>query len=100
MVFMKKIFLPMMFFALLNAGGPFDTPCDKDFDFSAFNTKPNEENAKASENKKVVCRTVCDKKLYKEQVIGDAIGYYKNSKKYKFKKKTSKKKPFIKYYIY
>jgi len=82
---MKKIFLLVMFFVLLHAGGPFDSPGDKAFDFSEFNTKPNKENKKASENEKIVCRTVCDKKLYKEQVIGDAIGFYKSSKAYKFK---------------
>lgn len=87
---MEKLLLIMMFFVLSQAGGPFDTPQDKVFDMSAFNTKPNKENVKASKNQKVICRVVCDKKIYKEQVIGDAISFYKSSKRYRFKDKSSK----------
>ncbi|RLA79500.1 MAG: hypothetical protein DRG78_12845 [Epsilonproteobacteria bacterium] len=54
---------------------------------SNFETKVSRENRAAMENKKIKCRWVCDKKLYKEQKIADAISFYKNSKDYKFTKK-------------
>lgn len=54
---------------------------------SSFETKVSPENRKAMENKKIKCRWVCDKKLYKEQKIADAISFYKNSKDYKFTRK-------------
>ncbi len=54
---------------------------------SSFETKVSRENREAMKNKKVKCRWVCDKKLYKEQKIADAISFYKNSKDYKFTKK-------------
>jgi len=54
---------------------------------STFETKVSRENREAMENKKIKCRWVCDKKLYKEQKIADAISFYKNSKNYKFTKK-------------
>ena len=38
-------------------------------------------------NKKIKCRWVCDKKVYKEQKIADAISFYRDSKNYKFKSK-------------
>ncbi len=55
---------------------------------STFETKVSHENRAAMENKKIKCRWVCDKKLYKEQKIADAISFYKNSKDYKFIKKS------------
>ncbi len=55
---------------------------------SSFETKVSRENREAMENKKVKCRWVCDKKLYKEQKIADAISFYKSSKDYKFTKKS------------
>ena len=57
------------------------------FSNSSFETKVSRENKAAMENKKIKCRWVCDKKLYKEQKISDAISFYKNSKDYKFTKK-------------
>ncbi len=54
---------------------------------SNFETKVSHENRAAMKNKKIKCRWVCDKKLYKEQKIADAISFYKNSKDYKFTKK-------------
>jgi len=41
-------------------------------------------NKEAMQNKKIKCRLVCDKKLYKEQKIADALSFYKESKNYKF----------------
>ena len=73
MVFMNKIFF-LIISVILSA----DT---------AFETKVSRENREAMENKKVKCRWVCDKKLYKEQKIADAISFYKNSKDYRFTKK-------------
>jgi len=52
-----------------------------------FETKLSKENKEAMQNKKVKCRWVCDKKLYKEQKIAEAISFYKNSKDYNFSKK-------------
>ena len=57
------------------------------FSNSSFETKATPENRAAMENKKIKCRWVCDKKLYKEQKISDAVSFYKNSKDYKFTKK-------------
>lgn len=53
----------------------------------SFETKLSKENREAMENEKVKCRWVCDKKLYKEQKIAEAISFYKNSKEYNFTKK-------------
>ena len=53
---------------------------------TTFETRVSPENRQAMENKKVKCRWVCDKKLYKEQKIADAISFYKNAKEYKFTK--------------
>lgn len=69
---------------LLQALSPFDMPKPKNFDLSAFNTKRGVANEKAAENDKIKCRYVCDKKIYKEQKIGDAISFYQNAKEYKF----------------
>jgi hypothetical protein len=52
-----------------------------------FEKKISKENEAAMENKKIKCRWVCDKKLYKEQKIEEAISFYKNSKDYNFSKK-------------
>jgi hypothetical protein len=54
---------------------------------SNFETKVCHENKKAMRNPKIKCRLVCDKKVYKEQKIAEAISFYKNSKEYKFTKK-------------
>jgi len=56
-------------------------------DLAVFNTKATKENKMASENKKIKCRYVCDKKVYKEQKISDAVSFYKNSKEYTFRAK-------------
>jgi hypothetical protein len=45
-----------------------------------FDTKRSEVNQKVIENKKLKCRYVCDKKIYKEQKIADAISFYKRAK--------------------
>jgi len=56
--------------------------CEKIYD-----TKLSSENRAAMENKKIKCRWVCDKKIYREQKIAEAVSFYKNSKYYKFDKK-------------
>lgn len=53
---------------------------------SAYETKKSEANLQASQNVKIRCRLVCDKKVYKEQTIADAIDFYKKSKEYRFNK--------------
>lgn len=53
-------------------------------DLAVFETKVTKENKMASENEKVKCRYVCDKKVYKEQKIHEAVSFYKNSKKHTF----------------
>ena len=87
MVFMNKIFLLIISVVL--------------FADATFETKVSPENREAMQNKKIKCRWVCDKKLYKEQKIADAISFYKNSKDYKFTKQENRlrsnvslKKPF------
>jgi len=80
---MKKIFfliLPVFLFSQ----SPFDTPRGERFDFLPFETKQSIESKKAADNPKVKCRLVCDKKVYKEQKISEALEFYKNSKVYKF----------------
>lgn len=62
---------------LLIARSPFETLNIKDMDLSAYETKKSEQNLQASKNIKVTCRLVCDKKVYKEQKISDAIEFYK-----------------------
>ncbi len=53
-----------------------------------YDTKLTKENRAAINNSKIKCRWVCDKKVYNEQKIADAISFYKNSKYYKFTKKA------------
>jgi hypothetical protein len=80
---MKKILflaLPL----LLEAISPFESPEPNSFNLSAFDTKRSVENEKAVDNEKIKCRYVCDKKIYKEQKIADAISFYKHARGYKF----------------
>jgi hypothetical protein len=53
-----------------------------------YEAQLSEANRLAMQNKKIKCRLVCDKKLYKEQKIAEAISFYKKSKYYKFEKKA------------
>lgn len=81
---MKKIaflLLPI----LLQALSPFESPKPNSFNLSAFDTKKSVANEKASANPKIRCRLVCDKKIYNEQKIADAISFYKATRDYKFK---------------
>ncbi|MDD2652005.1 MAG: hypothetical protein PHX44_02995 [Sulfurimonas sp.] len=71
------LFLPL----LLWAQSPFETS-KKNMDMSAYETKKSEANLQASQNIKIKCRLVCDKKVYKEQTIADAIEFYKKSKEF------------------
>lgn len=66
---------------LLSAKSPFETLDMKNMDLSIYETKKSEENLQASKNVKVTCRLICDKKVYKEQKISDAIEFYKKPKK-------------------
>jgi len=56
------------------------------FSQTQFEPKVTIENEKAMENEKIKCRWVCDKKIYKEQKIAEAISFYKNAKEYTFTK--------------
>jgi len=80
---MKKLFF-LILPALLFSQSPFETPKNKQFEYLAFETKQSIEAQKATKNSKIKCRLVCDKKIYKEQKISEAIEFYKNSKIYKF----------------
>jgi hypothetical protein len=44
-----------------------------------FNTKLTKINKEAMANKKIKCRIVCDKKIYKEQKMAEAISFYKKN---------------------
>jgi hypothetical protein len=46
--------------------------------------RSSQENSATIQNKKLQCRKVCDKKIYKEKKIEEAVSFYKNSKNYKF----------------
>ncbi len=86
MIKMKKIQLLLLFPLLLLAKSPFESvEKNRNFDLSVFNTKSIKLNTMASKNPKIRCRWVCDKKVYKEQEIEEAISFYKNSKDYSFK---------------
>lgn len=80
---MKKIII-LLFSVLVFAKSPFDTPAPYAYKLSMFNTHKSIQNIKASENEKIKCRYVCDKKIYKEQVISNAITFYVNSNDYSF----------------
>lgn len=82
MATMKKIYLLAIFALTLSASSPFDTKEPKKFDLSAFNTTVID--AQIAPNKKIRCRIVCDKKLYKQELLNSAISFYKNSKFYTF----------------
>ncbi|MDQ7045280.1 MAG: hypothetical protein Q9M32_05130 [Sulfurimonas sp.] len=77
---MKKL-LCIIFPLSLLAISPFDTPKETRFNLSVFDTKARDANKKAMKNQKMKCRYVCDKKIYKEQKIADAISFYKTSSK-------------------
>jgi len=72
------IFLPVLLFGI----SPFETPESNSFELSVYETKKSVENEQASNNPKIKCRLVCDKKIYKEQKISDAVEFYKNSTNY------------------
>ncbi|WP_294964145.1 hypothetical protein [Sulfurimonas sp.] len=71
------IFLPVLLLAL----SPFDSKVNN-FDLSAYETTKRIENIEASQNEKLKCRWICDKKVYKEQKISEAIEFYKKDKSY------------------
>jgi len=77
---MKKLLYILIPISLI-ATTPFETKESKSFDLSVFNTKRSKINEEAISNKKLACRVVCDKKIYKEQRIADAISFYKGSSK-------------------
>jgi len=53
-----------------------------------YEKKVSKENERAMRNEKIKCRLVCDKKVYKEQKIADAVSFYKNNKNYTFSKEN------------
>jgi len=70
---MKKILFLLIFNTIVsNAQSPFEA-------------KSRAENKEASQNPKIKCRWICDKKLYTEQKIAEAVYFYKHSKYYNFK---------------
>ena len=80
---MKKMFF-LILPAFLFSQSPFETPKNKQFEYFTFETKQSIEMQKATKNPKINCRWICDKKIYKEQIISEAIEFYENSKVYKF----------------
>jgi len=74
------LLLPVLIFAF----SPFESPKSNSFDTSVYNTKESKENVEASKNEQIRCRYVCDKKVYKEQKISDAIEFYKRTRNYNF----------------
>lgn len=61
----------------------FNTEKSRELDTTVYETKNRDENIKASENSKIACRYTCDKKVYKEQKISDAVAFYKKERKFK-----------------
>jgi len=80
---MKKIFL-LLLLALVIFGA--ESEGEHCSDLSAFEKKVSLLNEESSKNPQITCRIVCDKKIYKEQKIAEAISFYKNSKEYGFVK--------------
>ncbi len=87
---MRKIII-LLFCVSLFAQSPFESIITPPHQANMFNTSKSKLNVKVSENKKIKCRYVCDKKIYKEQVIADAITFYLNSKDYSFSTYSSSK---------
>ena len=81
---MKKI-LFLTLYCVLFAKSPFESPKPHSFDLSIYETKMGIQNKKAANNQKIKCRWVCDKKIYTEQKIAEAVSFYKNSKDYNFR---------------
>ena len=79
---MPFLLLPL----LLSAKSPFESKEGKVFDTSVFDSRQSGLNKEASENNRIKCRVVCDKKIYKEQKIAQAVEFYKRSKYYGFNK--------------
>ena len=61
----------------------FNTEKSQKIDTTAYDTKNRDENIKASKNSQITCRYTCDKKIYKEQKISDAVAFYKKERKFK-----------------
>ena len=83
---MKKV-LFLIFYTILFAQSPFETPKPNDFNLPVFEVKVSVENKKAANNPHIKCRWVCDKKIYTEQKISEAVSFYKHSKDYDFNAK-------------
>lgn len=81
---MKILFLLIPL--LLSALSPFESKSRDNFDTSVYDTKKSKENTQAAKNPNITCRYVCDKKVYKEQKISDALEFYKKSRNYNFNK--------------
>jgi len=71
------LFLPILLFAV----SPFESLGPNSFDLSIYETRKSVIHEREHKNKKK-CRIVCDKRLYNEKRISDAIEFYKNSKDY------------------
>lgn len=80
---MIKILILLLPVFLL-AFSPFDSPEPNHFNTSVYDTKVTNESKKVSKNKKITCRCVCDKRVYKEQRIAAAVSFYRESENYKF----------------
>lgn len=61
----------------------FNSEKSEKIDTSAYDAKNREENMEASKNSRIICRYTCDKKVYKEQKIMDAVEFYKKERKFK-----------------
>ncbi|QOY54701.1 hypothetical protein HUE87_00170 [Candidatus Sulfurimonas marisnigri] len=71
---------PLLLFGL----SPFESPKPNSFDTSVYNTKRSMGGAGTSKNTQIRCRYVCDKRIYKEQKISDAVLFYKKNRDYTF----------------
>ncbi len=61
---------------------PFESPQLGIFDTSIYDTKESIENTQAIKNVQIKCRYVCDRKIYKEQKISEAVEFYKKTRNY------------------
>lgn len=79
MYFMKQLSI-LLFPLALFASSPFESPKDHNFNLSVFNTEQKVKVEEKIHKSKIKCRYVCDKKIYKEQKIAEAVSFYKKTK--------------------
>ncbi|QOY52148.1 hypothetical protein [Candidatus Sulfurimonas baltica] len=74
------LLFPLLLFGL----SPFESSNSDSFKSSTHKINKSNKKIVASKNTQIRCRCVCDKRMYKEQKISDAVLFYKNNREYTF----------------